>query len=61
MDVFNQLLGAGLLVRGSSRLFGSGRVDGGFVVETVEIASGLLEVLDPFLRLLAIVSIAALP
>ena len=61
VDVFDKLLGASLLVRGGSGFFGGSGVDSGFVVETGEVTSGLLEVLDPFLWLLAVVSITALP
>jgi hypothetical protein len=57
VDVLDEFLGAGLLVGSSGRFFGSGRVDGGFVVEAVEVATSVFELLDPFLGLLALVSI----
>jgi hypothetical protein len=57
VDVLDEFLGAGLLVRCSGGFFGSGRVNGGFVVEAVEVTAGVLELLDPFLGLLALVSI----
>jgi hypothetical protein len=57
MDVFDEFLGAGLLVGSSGGFFGGGRVDSGFVVEAVEITTSVLELLDPFLGLLALVSI----
>lgn len=56
VDVLDEFFGAGLLVRGSRGFVGSGRVDSSFVVEAVKIASSLLELLDPFLRLLAMVN-----
>ena len=56
VDVLDEFLGTGLLVGGSGWFLGGGRVDGGFVVEAVEIASSLLEFLDPFLGLLAMVN-----
>jgi hypothetical protein len=60
VDVLDEILGAGLLVRGSGGFFGVGRVDGGFVVETVKVTASILELLDPFLGLLALVSILCL-
>ena len=57
MDVLDESLGTGLLVRGSGGLFSVGRVDSGFVVEAVEVTASILELLDPFLGLLAFVSI----
>lgn len=56
MDVLDEFLGTGLLVRGSGRFFGGGGVDGSFVVEAVEVTASVLELLDPFLGLLAFVS-----
>lgn len=56
MDVLDELFGVGLLVAGSFGRLGSGGVDGGLVVEAVQVAAGLLEILDPFLRLLESVS-----
>lgn len=56
MDVLDKLFRVGLLVAGGFRRFGSGRVDGGFIVETVQVAASFLEILDPFLRLLEPVS-----
>lgn len=56
VNVLDEFLGAGLLVGGSGGFVGGGGVDGGFVVEAVEIASGLLEFLDPFLWLLTMVN-----
>ena len=56
MDVLDEFLGAGLLVGGSGGFVCSGGVDGGFVVEAVEIASSFLELLDPFLGLPAMVN-----
>jgi hypothetical protein len=35
VDVLDEFLGTGLLVGGSGRFFGGGRVDGGFIVEAV--------------------------
>lgn len=51
MDISDQLLGVGLLI---GRLFGRlcSRGKGGLVVEAVQVAAGVLELLDPFLRLL---------
>jgi hypothetical protein len=50
VDVADQLLGSRLEVGGLlGALCGAG--EGGFVVETVEIAACFLEFLDPFLRL----------
>jgi hypothetical protein len=60
VDVLDEFLGAGLLVGTSGRFFGSGRVDGGLVVEAVEVTTSVLELLDPFLGLLALVSILIL-
>lgn len=57
MDVLDEILGAGLLVRGSGGFFGVGGVNSSFVVEAVEVAASVLELLDPFLGLLALVSI----
>lgn len=50
MNISNQLLGAGLLV---ARLFGAlgGAGEGSLVVEAIEVAAGLLELLNPFLGL----------
>lgn len=50
VDISNQLLRARLLI---GRLFGGLRGGGerSFVVEAVQVAAGLLELLDPFLRL----------
>jgi hypothetical protein len=60
VDVLNKLFRVGLLVaRGLGRL-GSSRVDGGLVMEAVQIAAGLVEIFDPFLRLLEPVSRAFL-
>jgi hypothetical protein len=56
VDVLDEFLGAGLLVGGSGGFFGSGGVDGGFIVEAVEITTSVLELLDPFLGLLAMVN-----
>lgn len=56
MDVLDEVLGTRLLVRGSRGLFGGGRIDGGFVVKAVEVTASILELLDPFLGLLAFVS-----
>jgi len=60
VDVLDELLGAGLLVGLGRGFFGGGRVDGGFVVETVQVATCVLELLDPLLWLLASISIACL-
>jgi len=56
VDVLDEFLGAGLLVGGSGGFFGSGGVYGGFIVEAVEITTSVLELLDPFLGLLAMVN-----
>ena len=56
VDVLDEFLGTGLLVRGSGRFFGSGGIDGSFVVEAIEVTASILELLDPFLGLLAFVS-----
>jgi hypothetical protein len=57
VDVLDELLRAGLLVRGCRGFFGGGGVDSSFVVEAVEVTTSVLELLDPFLGLLALVSI----
>lgn len=51
VDISDQLLGIGLLI---GRYFGRlcGRGKGSLVVEAVQVAAGVLELLDPFLRLL---------
>jgi len=56
VDVLDELFRAGLLVAGGFGRLGVGGVDGSFVVEAVQVAAGLLELLDPFLRLLEPVS-----
>jgi hypothetical protein len=56
MDILDKLFRVRLLVTCGFGRFGSGGIDGGFVVEAVKVASGFLEVLDPFLRLLEPVS-----
>lgn len=56
VDVLDELFRAGLLVAGGFGRIGVGRVNGGLVVEAVQVAAGLLELLDPFLRLLEPVS-----
>jgi hypothetical protein len=56
VDVLDELFRVRLLVACAFGGFGSGGIDGGFVVEAVQVASGFLEVLDPFLRLLEPVS-----
>lgn len=60
VDVLDEFFGTRLVVRGSGRFFGGGRVDGSFVVEAVEVAASVLELLDPFLGLLAFVSIGSI-
>lgn len=60
VDILDELLGAGLLVGLGRGFFGGGRVDGGFVVETVQVTTCVLELLDPLLWLLASVSIGCL-
>ena len=57
MNVLDELFRVCLLVACGFGGFGSGGIDGGFVVEAVQVASGLLEILDPFLRLLEHVSL----
>jgi hypothetical protein len=57
VDVLDEFLRAGLFVRGSGGFFGGGGVDCSFVVEAVKVTAGVLELLDPFLGLLALVSI----
>lgn len=51
VDISDQLLGVGLLI---GRLLGRlcGRGKGSLVMEAVEVTAGVLEFLDPFLRLL---------
>lgn len=56
VDVLDEFLGTSLFVGGSGGFVGSGGVDGGFIVEAVEITTSLLELLDPFLGLLAMVN-----
>jgi hypothetical protein len=56
VNVLNELFGAGLLIAGGFGRLGSGRVDGSFVVEAVQVAAGFVEILDPFLRLLETIS-----
>jgi hypothetical protein len=56
VDVFDEFLRVCLLVTCGFGRFGSGGIDGGFVVEAVKVASGFLEILDPFLGLLEPVS-----
>jgi hypothetical protein len=56
VDVLDELFRTGLFVAGRFGRFGSGGIDGGLVVEAVQVAAGLLEILDPFLRLLEPVS-----
>lgn len=56
VDVADQLARAGLEVRGCLGALGGSRVDGGFVVEAVEVAAGGLEFLDPFFGLWVVVS-----
>jgi hypothetical protein len=51
VDVGDQLLRIGLLVACAVRAIRRGRVDGRFVVEAVEIATGGFEVFDPLLGL----------
>lgn len=52
MNIPNQFPRTRLRITSCGRL-GRGRaVDGGFVVEAIEITAGVLEVLDPFLGLL---------
>jgi hypothetical protein len=57
VDVLDEFLGASLLVRGCRGLFGGSRADSGFIVEAVEVTAGVLELLYPFLGLLALVSV----
>jgi hypothetical protein len=56
VDVLDELFRVCLLVTCGFGRFGSGGIDGGFVVKAVQVASSFLEVLDPFLRLLEPVS-----
>ena len=54
MDILDQLARAG--ARGGSLVGGIGRGngrDGRLVVETVQIAAGILELSDPFVRLMS--------
>jgi len=51
MDVSNQLFWASLGLGVVFRILGGCGCDGGFVVEAVEIAASLFEILYPFLRL----------
>lgn len=48
MDEANELFGIRLLSRGCLGRLGGRRGDGSFIVEAVEIAASLLEILDPF-------------
>ena len=50
MDIPDKILGVRLLVGLALGSLGGAR-EGGLVVEAVEVAPGLLELLDPFLRL----------
>jgi hypothetical protein len=56
VDVLDKFFRAGLLVAGGFGRLGSGGIDCSLVVEAVQVAAGLLEILDPFLRLLKPVS-----
>jgi hypothetical protein len=51
MYISNQFLRTCLQLAGSFGTFGCSAGDGSFVMETVEIATGLLEFFDPFLWL----------
>lgn len=51
MDVLDQFLGARFGVTFAFGSVGGGGIDRGLVVETVQIAAGLLEVFDPSFRL----------
>jgi len=51
MDVLNELFRASLGLGMVFRILGGCRCDGSFVVEAVEVAASLLEILYPFLRL----------
>lgn len=48
VDVLDELFRAGLLVAGGFGRLGVGGIDGSLVVEAVQVAAGLLELLDPF-------------
>jgi hypothetical protein len=56
VNVLDELLRVRLLVTCGFGRFGGSGIDGGFIVEAVKVASGFLEILDPFLRLLEPVS-----
>ena len=56
VNVLDEILRVCLLVTCGFGGFGGSGIDGGFVVEAVKVASGFLEILDPFLRLLEPVS-----
>jgi hypothetical protein len=56
VDVLDELFRVGLLVAGGLGRLGSCGIDGGLVVEAVQVAAGFLEILDPFFRLLEPVS-----
>lgn len=51
MDKLDQLPRGGLLLGLGLGALGGGRVDGGLVVEAVEVAAGFFEFFDPFLGL----------
>lgn len=51
MDIADKFFGIGLFGGGGFGGLGGCRGDSGFVVETIQVAAGLLEFLDPFLGL----------
>lgn len=57
VDVLDKLLRASFGITVSFGRLGGGGVDGGLVVEAVQVAAGFLEILDPFLWLLEPVSL----
>jgi len=56
MNISNKLLGTRLEVAYRFGALGSSAGNGGFIVETVEITTSFLELLDPFLRLYQILA-----
>lgn len=57
MNIANQLLGIGVEITGGLRTLRGRAGNGGFIVETIQVAAGLLEILDPFLWLSPKVSV----
>lgn len=60
VNVLDELLGARFGVAVGLRRLSGGGVDGGLIVEAIQVATGFLEILDPFLWLLEPVSVLLL-